>query len=98
MPTTTSPSDTAARAHALLPIPPRDLPEEPMPGMELTDQHRAQLNIYERFIPGPSGAPDVRVLVYRPKAARGRLPDLVHFHGGAFCFMHPETFAAMEAN
>jgi acetyl esterase len=88
----------STRAHALLPIPPRDIPEEPMPGLELTDDHRALLDIHERFIPGPTGAPEVRVLVYRPKAATGQLPVLVHFHGGAFCFMHPETFGGMEAN
>ena len=28
----------------------------------------------ERFVPGPEGAPDVRVLVYRPKDEAGVLP------------------------
>jgi len=87
-----------SRAQELLPIPPRDQPEEPMPGMELTDDHRQRLDIHERMIPGPEGAPDVRVLIYRPREAAGRLPILLHFHGGAFCFMHPDTFAGMEAN
>lgn len=86
------------RAHELLPIPPRDQPEEPMPGMALQDRHRAALDISERFVPGPAGAPDVRVLVYRPKSAEDRLPILMHIHGGAFCLFHPESFAAMEAN
>ena len=90
---------TAARAHQLLPIPPRDEPEEPMPGFELTDHHRAELDIFERFISGSANGTDVRVLIYRPKAAEGTiLPVLLHFHGGAFCLMHPETFAGMEAN
>jgi acetyl esterase/lipase len=88
----------STRAHELLPIPPRDLPEEPMPGMELTDAHRAGLDMAERFIPGPPGAPAVRVLTYRPKGVEGRLPILLHLHGGAFCLMHPDTFAGMEAN
>ncbi|MAG31038.1 MAG: esterase [Deltaproteobacteria bacterium] len=91
-----------SRAHELLPIPPRDEPEEPIPGMELTDRHREELDMSERFIPGPTHgsqeAPDVRVLLYRPKGMKGRLPILLHFHGGAFCFMHPESFAGMEAN
>ena len=87
-----------SRAHQLLPIPPRDEPEEPIPGMELTDAHRAELDMGERFIPGPAGAPDVRVLTYRPKGIDGRLPILLHLHGGAFCLMHPETFAGMEAS
>lgn len=93
-----SQSSTSERAQSLLPIPPRDLPEEPMPGMELTDRHHEELDINERFIPGPAGAPDVRVLIYRPKVVVGQLPLLLHFHGGAFCFMHPETFGGMEAN
>lgn len=87
-----------SRAHKLLPIPDRNLPGDEFPGMELTDRHRAALDIEERFIPGPAGAPDVRVLVYRPKDTAERLPVLLHFHGGAFCFLHPDTFAGMEAN
>lgn len=87
-----------SRAQDLLPIPPRDEPEEPIPGMELSDLHRSEIEIEERFIPGPEAAPDVRVVVYRPKAAEGTLPILLHFHGGAFCIMHPESFAGMEAS
>ncbi|MBY0401652.1 alpha/beta hydrolase, partial [Myxococcota bacterium] len=88
-----------SRAHALLPIPPRGLPEEPMPGMALRDEHRAALDIAERFVPGPPGAPDVRVIVYQPKQRRTKfLPVLLQIHGGAFCLMHPETFAGMEAD
>ncbi len=87
-----------SRAHELLPIPDRSLPEEPMPGLELTDRHRSELEIGERFVPGPTGEPDVRVVVYRPRALEGRLPILLHIHGGAFCIMHPESFAGMEAN
>jgi len=86
-----------SRAHELLPIPDRNLPEEPYPGLELTDAHRAALDIEERFVPGPKDAPDVRVLIYRPKDTPGKLPILLHLHGGAFCLSHPETFAGMEA-
>ncbi len=87
----------SSRAHELLPIPDRDAPEEPIPGLELTEDQRGQLDITEQFIPGPEGAPEVRVLVYRPKEVAGRLPILLHFHGGAFCLMHPESFGGMEA-
>ena len=90
-----------SRAQKLLPID-RGLPEEVMPGLELTDAHRAHLKIEERFIPGPANQPDVRVVISQPKDHPGskgeKLPILLHLHGGAFCFMHPETFAGMEAN
>ena len=91
-----------SRADELLPIPDRSLPEEGIPGLELTDAHRAHLEIEERFIPGPANQPDVRVVITQPKShvnsGGEKLPILLHFHGGAFCFMHPETFAGMEAN
>ena len=34
--------------------------------------------------PGPSGAPDVGVIVYRPKAIDGPLPCIFHIHGGGY--------------
>lgn len=86
-----------SRAHELLPIPPRRPEPEVYPGMELTDEHRAALDIVERTVPGPAGAPDVRVLVYRPRDTPERLPLLVSIHGGAFCLMSADTFAAMDA-
>lgn len=36
----------------------------------------------ERFIPGPEGAPDVRVKIYRPLNQLEALPCLYHIHGG----------------
>lgn len=85
-----------SRAHELLPIPPRGEPEA-YEGMELTDEHRAVLDIDERYVPGPAGAPDVRVLIYRPKDQTDRLPVIVSIHGGAFVRMRADTFAAMDA-
>jgi acetyl esterase/lipase len=66
------------------------------PGMELTDEMREAITIEERFVPGPDGAPDVRVLVYRPKDASGTLPLIVSIHGGAFA-MRADMFPANDA-
>jgi acetyl esterase len=43
-----------------------------------------QLDIDELLIPGPEGAPEVRVRRYRPADPAGPLPALVYFHGGGF--------------
>jgi acetyl esterase/lipase len=50
----------------------------------------------ERFVPGPDGAPDVRVLLYRPTGTTGTLPLVVSIHGGAFA-MRADMFAAVDA-
>jgi acetyl esterase/lipase len=34
--------------------------------------------------PGPPGAPDIALSVYRPRAATGRLPCIYHVHGGGY--------------
>ena len=36
----------------------------------------------ERFVPGPEGAPDVRVLHYTPPGNAGSRPAVLHIHGG----------------
>ena len=69
---------------------------EPYPGMELTDEMRSSVAIEERFVPGPLGAPDVRVLLYRRTEAAGALPLIVSIHGGAFA-MRAENFPANDA-
>lgn len=38
----------------------------------------------ERMIPGPGGAPDVRIRIYMPKERNGAGPGFVNFHGGGF--------------
>lgn len=38
----------------------------------------------ERHIPGPQGAPDVRVLIYRPKHSSTPTPALLWIHGGGY--------------
>jgi acetyl esterase/lipase len=37
-----------------------------------------------RFVPGPEGEPDVRVLIYKPTAPTGPLGCIVHIHGGGY--------------
>lgn len=44
----------------------------------------------EVFIPGPAGAPDVRALLYRPIAAEGLKPAILHIHGGGYLIGSPE--------
>jgi triacylglycerol lipase len=46
----------------------------------------------QRFIPGPPGAPDVRLLVYRPpgKSAATTRPAYLHMHGGGYVIGNPE--------
>ncbi|GAA1565977.1 alpha/beta hydrolase [Actinomadura kijaniata] len=43
------------------------------------------VEVADREIPGPPGAPPVPVRLYRPRNAPGPLPVLVYFHGGGFC-------------
>ncbi len=39
----------------------------------------------DRSIPGPDGAPDVRVRIYTPTDAADIRPGVVYIHGGGFC-------------
>ena len=71
-------------------------PIEPFPGLELTDEMRAAVAIEERFVPGPEGAPEVRVLLYRPNDTEARLPLIVSLHGGGFA-LRPDHFPAGDA-
>jgi acetyl esterase/lipase len=42
------------------------------------------ISVSERFVPGPEGAPDVRVLVYLPTTVRAPLPAMLWIHGGGY--------------
>jgi acetyl esterase/lipase len=42
------------------------------------------ISVSERFVPGPEGAPEVRVLVYLPTTAQAPLPALLWIHGGGY--------------
>lgn len=51
----------------------------------------------ERRIAGPEGAPEVRVLIYRPPRAGGRLPALLYIHGGGFIAGTPDMCDPLTA-
>ncbi|WP_119731376.1 alpha/beta hydrolase [Thermomonospora amylolytica] len=40
------------------------------------------LEVEERSVPGPQGAPDIGLLICRPAGASGALPAIYHTHGG----------------
>src|SRR4051794_28931239 len=42
------------------------------------------IELHERQVPGPAGAPDVPVRIYRPRDAAGTLPVLLWIHGGGY--------------
>ena len=48
------------------------------------------VSVVELSVPGPTGAPPVRVVAYRPTGIRGSLPVLLHLHGGGFVVGSPE--------
>ncbi|KAF1037980.1 MAG: Carboxylesterase NlhH [Burkholderia lata] len=69
-PTVTLSADTLAQSRErVLPLPPPDL---------------VGSTLERRAVPGPAGAPDVPVLVYRPDAGVRPLPAIVHMHGGGY--------------
>jgi triacylglycerol lipase len=50
------------------------------------------VTVEHRAIPGPEGAPDVRVLVFRKESATAdKLPALLYIHGGGYVIGSPES-------
>ncbi len=47
--------------------------------------------IEDRMIPGPEGAPQVRVRIFRPAAGAKDLPGLCYMHGGGYIVGTPEA-------
>lgn len=58
----------------------RDAP--PRIAVNPADIARADMEI--RTIPGPKGAPDVEVRIYRPHGVSDVLPGVLHIHGGGY--------------
>ena len=48
------------------------------------------VDVRELKVPGPAGAPDVRILAYRPRGAAEVLPAFLDIHGGGFVLGSPE--------
>ncbi len=57
----------------------------------LSPEQRA-ITCEQRFVPGPPGAPDVRVLVYTPPGSDSAplRPAYLHMHGGGYVLGNPE--------
>lgn len=66
-------------------VPFAERPRAPLPaGLEVVARE-------ERFIPGADGAPDVRVLLYKPRGTSATpRPALLHMHGGGYVLGDPE--------
>lgn len=64
------PVASRAKANAVL----AGMPSPPLDG----------LVVENRTVPGPAGAPEVAVRIYRPERADGPLPAVVDIHGGGF--------------
>lgn len=47
-------------------------------------------------VPGPTGAPNVRLAVYTPRAAAGPLPCVFHVHGGGFIAGSAEAYEPLH--
>ncbi len=72
-------------------MPPLALNETTLPLMrnapsrfEVDPADVARTTMEVRKVPGPKGAPEVPVTVYRPAGAKGALPCIFHIHGGGY--------------
>ena len=54
--------------------------------------------VEDRTVPGPAGAPEVPVRIYRPEAADPAVPALLYLHGGGFVLGSIETEHAGAAS
>jgi triacylglycerol lipase len=82
-------------------MPNYDLTEEILPAMrsgaagrpapQLSPAQQA-IQFEERRVPGPAGAPDVRVLIYTPPKSAQPRPAFLHMHGGGFVMGAPELY------
>jgi acetyl esterase/lipase len=65
-----------------------DMRQMPMPQLSA---EQASVRREERFIRGPAGAPDVRILIYSPPdSAQAPRPAFFHVHGGGYIMGAPE--------
>jgi len=50
------------------------------------------VTIERRVIPGPAGAPDLSVVIYRPAGLPSGAPVLLHIHGGGYVMGNPDQY------
>ncbi|GGG59777.1 alpha/beta hydrolase [Bizionia arctica] len=50
----------------------------------------------ERFIPSKNGGPDIRVRIFKPLNAKGKLPLLQYIHGGGYILGSPEMMPNLD--
>jgi acetyl esterase/lipase len=48
------------------------------------------IKIYNRLIPGPKDAPEVRVRIYEPLNKQPKAPGILYIHGGGYIVGTPE--------
>jgi len=78
-------------------FPPGDFSAETLPlvralNLEMPPDPEGGVLCSEQYVPGPAGAPPVRMLIYRPDApAAAPLPGVLHMHGGGYVFGKPES-------
>ncbi len=83
---------------ALDTVPPMEFTAQALPGIRLAmagmfakAQEAAAPAVVESFtVPGPQGAPPVRVVSYRPVRDDMLTPAILHIHGGGFVLGSPE--------
>jgi triacylglycerol lipase len=66
------------------------------PHPQMDAETAAHVAMSHRHAPGPAGAPEVAVVCYRPRAATGRLPAILHLHGGGFIGGKAENSEALH--
>ena len=52
------------------------------------------VQVESHSVPGPAGAPPVRVICYRPTTTNSPLPGMLHLHGGGYVLGLPEMMDA----
>jgi triacylglycerol lipase len=73
------------------PIDAANLAEQRARSLPLPEPGDDGVLIETRMVPGPAGAPDVGLRIYRPSGASGALPVIYHIHGGGYVLGSAET-------
>ncbi len=61
------------------------------------DSQASDVNCTERLIPGPKGAPDVRILIFTPQTGVAPRPAYLHVHGGGFVMGSADMYLAQDS-